>query len=268
MHHSLLSYKGSSISFYRYGQGAEHVICFHGYGEDGQGFSFLEELAGDRFSFYAIELPWHGRTDWNEVRPITAEDLRQIVEMILHSGVESFSLMGFSLGGRASLSLYADMDNRVKRMVLLAPDGLKVNAWYWLATQTRMGNAFFRYTMRNPHWFFRFLKLMNRAGFVNASVFKFASHYIGNSEVRQQLYDRWTGLRKLKPQLSVIKKQIRKNDTPVRLLYGRFDRIILASRGEKFMKGIESQCSITLLQAGHQVLDKKYATEIIEALTK
>jgi pimeloyl-ACP methyl ester carboxylesterase len=80
------------------------------------------------------------------------------------------------------------------------------------------------------------------------------------------LYQRWTVLRKLKPDLSLIKSFIRKYKTPVHLLYGKHDRIILPERGEKFRKGIEAHCSINILPAGHQVLQEKYVPQIREAL--
>jgi hypothetical protein len=36
-----LPYKNSTIAWYRFGSGAQPVICFHGYGEDAKGFEFL-----------------------------------------------------------------------------------------------------------------------------------------------------------------------------------------------------------------------------------
>jgi pimeloyl-ACP methyl ester carboxylesterase len=47
-----------------------------------------------------------------------------------------YLLMGFSLDGRIALSVLELMPAGVSRLVLLAPDGLKINFWYWLSTQT------------------------------------------------------------------------------------------------------------------------------------
>ena len=113
--------------------------------------------------------------------------------------------MGFSLGGRIALTLFQLIPEKVDRIVLLAPDGLKVNFWYWLSTQTFLGNKLFAFTMKKPGWFFGFLKMLNKLGMVNASVFKFVNYYIGNPEIRQALYVRWTAMRKLKPYLKKVK---------------------------------------------------------------
>ena len=260
----------SAVSYLRFGRGATPVVCFHGYGEEAENFTFLEKYAGNQFTFLALDLPFHGQTDWQDGLPISVVELLSIVQGILaengFAAGSRFLLTGFSLGGRICLSLYEKAPELVEKMVLMAPDGLKVNFWYWLATQTRAGNRFFRFTMRKPGWFFGLLKGLNKLGLVNASIFKFVKHYIGDKEVRRLLYIRWTALCKLKPHLPMIKKEIRQQQTPVRLLYGRHDRIILSSVGEKFRKGIEEQCSITILHSGHQVLHEKHVQEILPAL--
>ncbi len=272
MEQKVLLYKHSQISYYCYGQGARVALCFHGYGEDARSFSFLGKYDPGYYRYYCIDLPYHGNTVWKEGLNFTHTDLRQIIDAILQKEKvqsleqQKISLLGYSLGGRIALSLYQSMPAHIEKIVLLAPDGLKVNGWYWLATQTVAGNRLFSLTMKRPQWFFGLLKMLNKLKLVNASIYKFVNFYIGDGEVRQLLYDRWTTLRRLKPNLQKIKTSIKKFNTPVHLMYGRHDRIILSVVGEKFKKGIEAQCSITVIAAGHQVLHEKYAGEILHLL--
>lgn len=264
-----LNYKSSAINYYCYGNGPKQLVCFHGYGEEANAFDFLGKYIGDQYTIYAIDLPFHGKTEWKEGLKFSVADLAQIVEDIITTGNEKqetrsqkLSLLGFSLGGRMALRLYQSIQERVDQLVLLAPDGLKVNFWYWLSTQTWLGNKFFAFTMQKPGWFFGFLKLLNRIKLVNASIFKFVNFYIGNKEVRTLLYNRWTTLRKIKPDLKKIKSGVRQHSTAVRLIYGRHDRIILSSVGAKFRRGIESHCDISVIASGHQVLHEKHAADI------
>ena len=120
--------------------------------------------------------------------------------------------------------------------------------------------------MNRPGWFFGFLKMLNRLKLVNASIFKFVNYYIGDEKVRKSLYTRWTTLRKLKPNLERIKNQIRQYKTPVSLIYGKHDRIILSSVGQRFKNGIEEHCTLTIIRAGHQVLHEKHVEELLPAL--
>ena len=278
MEHHFLPYKNSAISYYLYGSGDKIALCFHGYGEDASGFSFLEKYAGKAFTFYAIDLPYHGKTAWNENVDFRREHLQDIIFKItstpsgqvptdkFHDPAFKITLLGFSLGGRIALSLYETMPQLVEKIVLLAPDGLKINFWYWLSTQTWPGNKFFRYTMKSPEWFFVLLRGLNKLKLVNTSIFKFVNHYIGDKNVREDLYKRWTCLRRLKPHLKKIKSHIKTNKTQVRLLYGKHDRIILPARAEKFRRGIENDCSLRVIDSGHQVLHEKHAQEIVKSL--
>ncbi|MFI5129224.1 MAG: alpha/beta fold hydrolase [Chitinophagales bacterium] len=265
-------YKASRLSYIRFGSGPKPAFCFHGYGEEGASFSFFEKYAGNEYSFFAIDLPFHGSSEWNEGYNCSVNDLQQILEGILHENYQQaavprqITLLGFSLGGRVALALYEGMPSQIERLVLLAPDGLKVNFWYWLSTQTGIGNKLFAFTMKYPQWFFGFLKMLNKLKLVNASIFKFVNYYIGDKEVRQLLYARWTTLRNLTPDLKRIKSLVNIHQSKVRLVYGKHDRIILPSVGEKFKKGIEQHCMISVIHSGHQVLHENHAREILPAL--
>ncbi len=273
MQRLVLVYKTSRVSYIRFGTGPKLVFCFHGYGEDGTSFSFFEKYAGLQYSFFAMDLPFHGQTEWADGLSCTSSDLVMMIEKILQEnslrpavGNIHFSLVGYSLGGRMALSIYEKIPSRIEKIILLAPDGLKVNFWYWLSTQTRIGTKLFSFTMKHPAWFFGLLKWLNKLKLVNASIFKFVNYYIGDETIRQLLYKRWTSLRKLKPDLNIIKSSVRDNKTPVRLIYGKHDRIILPARGEKFINGMEENGVLMIIPSGHQVLHEKHAQEILQAL--
>jgi pimeloyl-ACP methyl ester carboxylesterase len=71
---------------------------------------------------------------------------------------------------------------------------------------------------------------------------------------------------KTKTQSQKIKRAVKETQTPVRLMYGKHDRIILPVVGERFRKGIEDYCTITIIEAGHQVLHNKHVDEIVNLI--
>lgn len=270
MQSAILLYKHSSVH-YRYGGNGPRVLCcLHGYGEAASSFDFLETYKAGDYTIISIDLPYHGLTQWKEGLNFSNRDLAEIVQAILTArGIpssSSFTLLGFSMGGRAALSLLQTIPQQVERLVLLAPDGLKVNGWYWLATQTWIGNSIFRFTMHHPGWFFFLLNAGNKMKLINQSVYKFTRHYIHDQGIRQELYNRWTCMRHIRPHLSQIKEYVQQYRIPVRLLYGQYDRIILPQPAERFRNGIEEFCVITMLPAGHQVLQEKHMEYINNAL--
>lgn len=270
MQSAILQYKQSSVHYRYGGKGSKLLCCLHGYGETAATFDFLNSHLGEEYSIIAIDLPYHGATQWKEGLQFSVQDLNNIVRAVFadrgHAPDARFTLMGFSMGGRAALCLIESIPQQIERVLLLAPDGLKVNAWYWLATQTFIGNRLFRFTMYYPGWFFSLLNIGYKLGMINLSVYKFTRHYIHDAAIRHELYNRWTCMRRISPDLRHIKQNVQQFQIPVRLLYGQYDRIILPQPGERFRKGIEQWCTITMLPAGHQVLQEKYMPDISYSL--
>ena len=264
----IYNHKNSKIVGVRYGEGPQKVICLHGYGEDAQKFAFLEKSLGNQFSFYCINLPFHGETNWQSTEALSPAELSGIIEKIIEGDTENSPcfLLGYSLGGRIALSLYEQNPKKYSKLILLAPDGFTVNPWYWFATQTTVGNKLFRFTMKNPGWFFSLAKKLNQWKIINDSVFKFAHYYIDDANARELLYKRWTVLKNFKPDLAKIKTLAKENGTKVFLFYGRFDRIILPRKGKQFCSTIGNLGSVTILPAGHQLLNEKSLEEISKAL--
>lgn len=190
-----------------------------------------------------------------------------ITELLTHRNIQQqdIHLLGFSLGGRLALCVVQQLQSQVSKIVLLAPDGLTVNFWYWLATQTRIGRKAFKLTMHKPGWFMGMLNVANKARILNQSIYKFVKYYIHDDYVRKELYERWTGLRECSPDTGKIKKIIQQHHITVRLLYGKHDRIIGNKKGQKFLHGI-SAGSVEVLNCGHQVLHEKNAEAIAKAL--
>jgi pimeloyl-ACP methyl ester carboxylesterase len=250
------TYNRSTIHYRRGGYGNKTLLCFHGYGETSANFNFLEKTLADEFTVISIDLPFHGQTNWLDAR-ISPEDL-QLAPANLH-------LLGFSMGARLALCVMQQMPESIGKLVLLAPDGLTVNFWYWLSTQTFIGNRLFRLTMSKPGWFLGMLHAGNRLRIINQSIYKFVTYYIHDDAVRKALYQRWTGFSKCAPSISSIRRTLLKYPIPVRLLYGKYDRIIGDRRGRKFLKDIPG-ARIELIDCGHQVLHEKNAAAIANAL--
>lgn len=269
MHTANIHYRSSRIHYSYGGSGDRLLLCLHGYGETEESFHFLERYLPAGYLLVAVDLPFHGATVWNEGLTFTTGDLLAITEAIAqqHQCLPGrMTLMGFSMGGRMALSLLEQVPERVNKLVLLAPDGLKVNIWYRFATRSLVGKQLFRFTMWHPQWFLRFLQAGNKLGLINQSVFKFTNHYIHDRQVREDLYNRWTCMRLFRPHLPTIKKQIVQYGIAVRLLYGKYDRIIRYERGEKFRTGIESLCTLQVIPTGHQVLQEKNVSAILSLL--
>ena len=261
------SYKRSSIAYLQGGTGTHVLLCLHGFGESANSFRFLEAELGDRFTIYAVDLPWHGDTRWEEELALTPETFLTVLkDMIPGFETRSITLLGYSMGGRVALQLLQRFPAQVEQLVLLAPDGLTLNPLYYLATQTRWGNRLFRFTMNHPRWFQQLADLLNRTRCLNRSIAKFVHHYTDRPAVREHLYRVWTTMRAFRPDIKTIQQEIRNRQIPVALVFGKYDRIIASKNGRKFQQGAESFITVHELQEGHQLLRPKHRDFIISLL--
>lgn len=242
------------------------LVCLHGFGEEAGSFRSLALQLHDRYTILAMDLPLHGKTEWNEGLHCSARDMVNILNEVPELRYRSFSLAGYSMGGRVSLSVYEQIPNKIEQLLLLAPDGLKVNFWYWLATQTKIGNAFFLYLMKKPKPFFAIINLFKAIGMVNTGIYHYVNQYLKDKPMRLQLYNIWTTMRKVKPHIGKVHTLIVKHNTPVLLIYGRYDRIIRSATGLEFQKKAGDICRLHLLSCGHRLLKEKNTTEIASLL--
>ncbi|HXB94488.1 MAG TPA: alpha/beta fold hydrolase [Puia sp.] len=263
------TFGASRIHYSFWGTGDRLLLCFHGYGESAASFAFLEERLGPDLTILAIDLPFHGDTDWRQGYDLDPHDLLHILQDIiarLPHPSEEWWMLGYSMGGRVALQLLQLAPDKIRQLILFAPDGLRMNPWYWLATQTAPGNRLFRWTMKHPAWLFFLLRTGHALHLVNPSVYKFTAHYVNDRRVRMELYARWTNMRNFRPRLRKLSALIREHHIPVKLFYGSYDRIIRWQRGERFRKRTGPCCQLSLLPAGHQLLQPKFLEVIAKAL--
>lgn len=255
MQSSYLPYKKSRIQYLQWGVADKLLICLHGYGESADSFSLLTKLLEPQYSIIAINLPFHGATEWNEGLLFEKDDLIAIINLL--TGDNDFELLGYSMGGRMALQLYQLMPARITRLLLLAPDGLKMNAWYWVATQNTIGNKLFRHFMNKPGLFFKGTALLKKSHLINKGVYNYTMQFLKQEPLRNDLYTIWTTFRNIKPNIGRVQQLIRQHHTPVIFIYGKHDNIIRYNTGEEFANACGNNCSVNILPCGHRLLQEK-----------
>jgi pimeloyl-ACP methyl ester carboxylesterase len=259
-----IRYRQSRIHYHCFGSGPDYICCFHGYGEDGSKFGLFEKDLGDKYTLIAIDLPFHGQTEWKEGLTLQPGELLEIMYTILPN-IAPIVLIGYSMGGRVCLQLLESFPNRFKKLVLMAPDGLHKNPWQRFSTQTKIGNRLFAFSMRYPGWMFVLMRTAGSLGLFNKSIIRFVHHYLDYEHERKILYQRWTTMRFFRPSLPYLKKIIAEHKIPVRIIFGKYDRVIVTSHGYRFQQDIDTWVTVTELIAGHHLLQEKHQKDILIA---
>ena len=267
---STFTYRDITIEYVVYGSGSETVLCLHGFGREAEDFEVFLPLLKDHQRMVSINLLAHGRSVFPQQRisrqPLTKREWCELITNLLQSlQAEYFHLIGYSMGGRLAMVLSEQMADKILSMVLLAPDGLKVNLIYRFVSETKFGRVLYRSIIQNVHWLFRLVDLLSTLRLLDRKIHRFVHLQLETKEKRQLVYDAWLIHRKLFPALPIVAQNIESNQIPFLLIFGRYDKIIPARHGRRLLKHFISPKKAVLLDLGHRLLQPKAAHHLKEA---
>ncbi len=107
------------------------LVMLHGWGQNLKALAPLGELLSPLASPYLFDLPGFGGSDappsvWS------AKDYADfLVQSLEEKKIRRFSLLGHSFGGKVALSIALKYPERVEKLVLIAPSGLRAKRTFW-----------------------------------------------------------------------------------------------------------------------------------------
>jgi pimeloyl-[acyl-carrier protein] methyl ester esterase len=112
------------------GRGRRDLVLLHGWGSNLRVWDGLANALARRFRVIAIDLPGHGRSDWDSIAHTPAAQAWRVHETLAPLTAR-YSLVGWSLGGQFALDLAAAMPAGIERLVLIAttPRFLAAPGW-------------------------------------------------------------------------------------------------------------------------------------------
>lgn len=104
------------------GSGEHAVLCLHGWFGSADGWGYLPEVADrSRFTYYFLEMRGYGARQAESgeytMKEYAADALAKADEL----GLDRFSVVGHSMGGKAAASLLAQAPDRVRALVGVTP---------------------------------------------------------------------------------------------------------------------------------------------------
>ncbi|MFN0276084.1 MAG: alpha/beta hydrolase [Chitinophagales bacterium] len=261
-----LQYQNSQIHYLQFGTGDKILFAFHGFSENGNSFFVLEESLGKKYTVVAIDLPFHGETQWNEMSHFTNIDLENIIRLFIGQyKQERFSVLGFSMGGKCALYVVKFFAPQIDELFLMASDGIKTNKIYNVAVYPKWGRELFKTTINHPGWLFTIVKVASKLKILSPWLKKFTEVHMETKEKRERLYNTWISMAQFNPDITLVKEKINANAIKTYLFFGIRDEVIPVSVGESFAMNLK-YCSLTKLERGHYFIDAKLNTFITNEL--
>jgi pimeloyl-ACP methyl ester carboxylesterase len=241
------------------GKGSDVALCMHGFGRSAEDFTLFETILQPNQSIIAINLLAHGNSTFPSSRisrnPISKEEWSYLFEAFVNFlGIEQFHMVGYSMGGRMAMVLTELMPERIKSLVLLAPDGLKVNWVYRFVSETKLGRILYRSIIDNPNWILGMVDLLRFLRLLHPKIQRFVHVQLETKSKRQLVYDAWLIHRQLFPRLPLLARKIEEHHIPFDLIFGTYDRVIPARDGKRLLKHFKQEHRPTLLNLGHRLL--------------
>ncbi len=253
------NFERTSLAYVKIGSGQKIMIFFHGYGQNHQVFKDKAEALCDSHTCYLFDLFFHGESEWSLGEgALTKEYWNELMEaFLLEQRIDRFSLVGFSLGARFVFATLEALPTKIDNIYLLAPDGVKTNFWYNLATYPIAFRKLFKSMILHPNRFFGTATFIYKVGLVDKGLIRFAESQMKTEEMRKRVYYSWVVFRKLQFRMPEIAKLINENNIHSSMILGKFDKVITPDNMSRLLQYLPN-CELKLLDTGHNGIIGKW----------
>lgn len=227
---------------------APAVLFLHGFGASLHTWEPWAQALSADFRVVRLDLPGSGLSPPDPARDYTDARSQALIEALLDRlGIASTHVVGHSMGGRLAWQLAAAQPARVKRLVLLAPDGFASPGFeYDRAPEVPASLQLMRFAL--PRWV---LKMGLEPAYADASVMTgpLLDRYhdlLLAPGARQAMLDRMA-----QAVLTDPVPRLRRIAAPTLLLWGEQDAMIPVANAADYLQAIGGSRLVTLPGVGH-----------------
>jgi pimeloyl-ACP methyl ester carboxylesterase len=238
--------------------GSKILLTFHGFGQSKQDFEALEKTLALEYTIYSFDLFYHGEhPEDGPDRPLTKADWKEWMRAFFTAeNIHQYSVLGFSLGGRFALATIEAFPDRATALLLIAPDGIKPNFWYSLATRSKLSQTLFRRVVYDRQSFQALATLVRTLRLAHPKLIRFAQSQLDSPEKQRQLYRSWINFRPLSFHIPTIAALLNEKRIRTEIFLGKHDLLLKEKDVEALTRRLKNY-RLILLESGHtHLLDR------------
>ncbi|MEM9917110.1 MAG: alpha/beta hydrolase [Bacteroidota bacterium] len=257
-----VDWKSARVHYHCFGTGPRLLIALHGFGDRAALFDKLEHPLGTTHRVFAIDLPFHGQTQWPYKR-FDRTDLLGIIHQIMAlEKKERLELLGYSLGGRLVQSLLSDLENCLDQLYLLAPDGLRTKGMFNATfTPVFIRRKLSQLLNAHPEWFSKNINRLYRYRLISRFIRDFCLFHISSEDRRRRVLGCWLSLDAFELRPATVKKHLIRLGIPVWLYFGRRDEVIPLKSGI-WLADKAPNIQLYIMDEGHLVVNEELQAQL------
>jgi pimeloyl-ACP methyl ester carboxylesterase len=261
------------LYYYKFGNGPNAMLCFHGYGMHGKQFKILEAGLGHKYTFYGFDLFFHQETKLKDQRLPTIKkgtSKQQLAALITdfckYEGIGRFSLIGYSMGTHYATAIAEELAPLVKEYIAAAPSCLNPGRLALFFSKNKTGNKVLEKVALSQKLPVVLLKLLKRLYLIDSEAFKILQNEIGTPQMRFNLYACFTYLRFLDTNPSRLAAAIEGQNIKCIFIFGKRDKIFPYQKNNPVIAKLKT-AEIIMLDAGHEMIKRDFATTLTGILS-
>lgn len=259
---------GHSLYYRKTGSGDTVVLWFHGFGQNHQAFDKISEPHSQKFTHYTFDLFFHGNSAWVGGGAIEKLKWKELIQLFLdQTGIKNFSIVGFSIGCRFAVTLAEQFPDRVRNLIMLAPDGIQFRFWYWFATYPYLCRKLFQRIVTKPAFWNRLLSFLEVTRLIDRKLLRFAQRQMDTQQKRDQVYHAWVNFRHLKSNTTGLALLVDGHKIIITLIAGTRDKVVPARLVQK-LKNQKPELHYHSFDANHNELIGMSGGQLFKFLQK
>ncbi len=237
------------------------IFAFYGFGQKAEVYNQLVSRYNTKIGFVIMDLPYQ---DYEKAETKT-DFLHALSQIIKDNNITKITGLSYSMGSRYNLILAELIPMLLDKIILIAPDGIKINFWNRFVTTTFLGKVLFRYFMHHPKRYTQLLNLLHVLKILPRNLYLFSKMHTRNSHNSIRVFNAWMNMKNMIPDLAVIKETQQKYSFSILAFYGKYDFVINQKSMAVLKKEIPN-AEIKVLEKGHNLLDDELFADIARYL--
>lgn len=260
------------LHFYKFGSGAKHMLCFHGFGMHGKQFQLAADQLGDKYIFWGFDLFFHKDTKLKDQSLTTVKkglEKKELAAMILafcqDQQIESFSVLGYSMGSHYATAIVEELPSMVNEYIVAAPSSINPGSLVRFFGRNKAGNKILEKLMLSKQAMTNIISFCKWVRFIDTVGRDILHKEVGTPELRFAMYACFTYLRLLETDEQKLISLLTTYKIKSIFIFGRYDKMYLPVIGNNFFAKFK-QAEVVILDENHEMINQNFVNKLNAAL--